>query len=303
MTALTFTLLALLSLPAALSGQGEVGVLRATLLDTEGEEAGGAAGEEVFTFTRNLIFFTGELDGKPGQFILDTGAPSLLVNTRGRGAGGAHRGTALGGELPLRHHRIESFRLAGREIGRRWVLGSDLRAMEARTGHRIDGYVGYDLLHSAALRIDYAAATFSLRKSERRPRHRGRAPSHDLRLTFSDHLPVVTLTVGGRKLRFAVDTGAGSNLIDPRHAELFAATDRLANLQGLDGRAATYPIFTTDLLEAPAVDFVALPLDELQSPDGPPLAGILGSDFLSRFTAEVDYRRRRLHLWAGASED
>lgn len=284
--------------------QDAVSFLRASHQNNDRERVT-VVGVQDFSFERNLIFFTAHLDGKAGNYILDTGAPTLLLNARDQAVATSAYGIAAGGTVALADYPVESFKMAGRDLGKQWALAMDLRPMESRTGKTIDGYVGYDLLRSGELRINYEAESFYLRKSTRKPRHEGKLPDHVFRFSFHDHLPVITLKVNGKKLRFAIDTGAGVNLLDEKvaHTSRLAAqgNDRI-NIQGLDGGEAIYDVVQLHLPAGlpdsdEAIRCVAMALDHLQSPGQPLLSGILGSSFLSSYTVGIDYRRRKLYLW------
>ena len=317
---LQFVLFLLLCLTAG-SGMAQraVGVLRAPgialregipVRSVAAGEAAPAAPLHRFTFERNLIFFHALVDGRPGDFILDTGAPSLIVNHRGQEgtAATALSGQGAGGEVALSQHHVERFELGGRTIKNYWAIGLDLRSMEARTERRIDGFVGYDLINTGELRIDYAGQSFQLLPSVRRPTLNGRPPRAEFRFELVDHLPVIRLQFGRRRYAFAVDTGAGTNLIDAHwlaaHPELATATGRSMNIQGLDGGTLTTKIVSMatprSLRSAggnATLDGVVMELDHLQRPGGTQLTGILGSGFLSGYTVGIDYRRRKLYLW------
>ena len=290
-------------------GQGAVGFLRTsdnTSASPTNKRARSTATRQSFTFERNLIFFEALVDGQPGRFILDTGAPSLIVNDRGEGgAASGYTGLGAGGEVQCSDHRVDRFEMGGRRVENYWAIGLDLRAFERRTQRRVDGFVGYDLLNRGELRIDYGLETFQLLRSVRRPTYRGRAPRTVLKFFLVDHLPVVELTLNGTKQYFALDTGAGANLLDEAVISTVAAnaTTRRMNVQGLDAASVDCPIVTTSLpTELPAsgpaeVAFVAMDVAHLQQPEGVQLAGVLGSAFLSRYTVGIDYRRRRVYLW------
>lgn len=255
-----------------------------------------------FEFHRNLIFFPAKLDGEVGNFILDTGAPTLLINSRQKDPQSSATGYGTGGEVQLAHYKIESLEFGGQHLNKRWALALDLRAMEQRTGRRIDGFVGYDVLTRRELRIDYLRREFSLLKSSRKPVHAGVAPDHVLDLNFVDHLPVVKLKAGKQKLRFILDTGASVNLIDHRYAALTVPLGRKMNIQGLDGNNASHDIIElrevkTLSLTAQQRAFVSMNLDHLQAAGEPQIAGILGSTFLDNYVVGIDYRRRKLYLW------
>ncbi|MEO0733347.1 MAG: hypothetical protein AAFZ52_10970 [Bacteroidota bacterium] len=295
-------------LGAGLFAQGAVSFLKADAVNhREASPAAELLAEQAFTFARNLIFFSAQLDGTTGSFILDTGAPRLLVNNRGVATGTrTATGIASSGEVALHNHRVESFQMGGQEHGKRWALALDLRALEKRMERPVDGFVGHELLRGGELRIDYPNRTFQLRKSVRQPQHAGRQPDLMFRFDYSDHLPVITLKVGKHKLRLALDTGAGVNLIDARYAELFLDTGEKMNLQGLDGNNGNYSILrpgtTPSTIDRHELTFVALPLDRLQTPGKPRIDGLLGSAFLANYCVGIDYRRRKLYLWQTAPD-
>ena len=290
-------------------GQGAVGFLRTAESGAStpaNRAARSTAARQSFTFERNLIFFDALVDGRPGRFILDTGAPSLIVNDRGQGnASDAYTGLGAGGEVQLSDHRVDRFEMGGWRVENYWAIGLDLRAFERRTERRVDGFVGYDLLNRGELRIDYGQETFQLLRSARRPTHEGRAPRVVLKFFMVDHLPVVQLSLNGSKYYFALDTGAGANLLDEAMIGTVAAqaTARGMNVQGLDGAPADCPVVTLPLpADLPAsgpaeIAFVAMDVAHLQQPRGVQLTGVLGSAFLSRYTVGIDYRRRRVYLW------
>ena len=301
-----FYLLLLLLAGQQLCAQRSVSVLRAATLPEHaaGNREVALREAENFTFDRNLIFFEARVNGEPGNFILDTGAPTLVMNNRGEAtAGSNYQGFGSGGSVELSDHRVEVFEMSGLSLENYWAIGLDLRGMESRTGQRIDGMVGYDLLNDGELRIDYSDRSFRLLPSERRPLHDGAQPRAVLRFSLIDHLPVVRLRINGRRYDFAIDTGAGSNLVDEKVArELkLPTTGEGMNILGLDGRAVDADLVT---LAAPAefaggaedINLVTMDLSHLDDQNGR-LAGILGSAFLSQYTIGIDYRRRRIYVW------
>jgi len=282
-----------------------VSVLRAGKVEHSAAAAAPLMAEpQGFNFVRNLIFFPARVDGQEGNFILDTGAPSLLLNHRGEVEKSSvpTAGFGAGGEVELANHRVRSFEMGGLNMGGHWALALDLRSMETRMGQRIDGYVGYDLIGKGELRIDYPNRNFRLLPSSRNPEENGKEPSAALRFEFIDHLPVVQLKMGGRTLRFVVDTGAGKNLIDKKYASLGELTGAEINIQGLDGAQENYEVRQMPQpknleTETEQLRFVAMDLSHLQSPGQPAIAGIIGADFLAKYCVGIDYRRRRLYLW------
>jgi len=257
----------------------------------------------VFDLTRNLIFFDAQVNGQRGKFILDTGAPTLLLNSRGETVGHpAPTGLASGGVVSLANQRIESFEMGGQSLGKRWVLATDLRSMEQRTGQTIDGFVGYEMLRNGEVRINFPGQNFRLLKSSRQPRHDGKPPLEVIRFEYIDHLPVITLRVGRKKLRFAIDTGAGANLVDEQYSSIFVASGDEMNIQGLDGASKDHklvriPELRMERRKLSEISFVSMDLSHLQSVGQPPIVGILGSVFLTDRIVGIDYVKRKINLW------
>ncbi|TXF91266.1 hypothetical protein FUA23_03315 [Neolewinella aurantiaca] len=301
----TFALCAVLMLfSTAARTQGAVSFLKANTVEATSEKAMPAAGNELaFDFTRNMIFFEARVNGKQGSFILDTGAPTLLLNNRGAAVGNpAPTGVAAGGIVDLSNQRIESFEMGGRNTGKHWAIAMDLRGMEQRMGKTIDGFVGHKILRDGEVRIDFPDRKFQLVESSRKPRHEGRAPVTAVKFEYIDHLPVILLRVGKKKLRFAIDTGAGTNLIDKRLSKIFTPTGSEMNVQGLDGDNKNHQIVTISDLQLageaqPETTFVAMDLSHLQSPGERAISGILGSVFLTDYVVGIDYKRRKINLW------
>jgi len=286
--------------------QDAVSVLKATFNAERNASADYAAvAEQPFNFTRNLIFFPARINGQVGNFVLDTGAPSLLLNSRGKDLKGhsASTGVATGGSVALANQLVESVEIGGHSFGSRWALALDLRSMEQRTGQIIEGFVGHDLLSNRELLINFPERTFQLRKSISHPLHKGQVPRKVLKFAFVDHLPVITVKVGKRKLRFAIDTGAGVNIIDEGYEDLFEVIGEQMNIEGLDGRSTMNNVVTipelsiVDPEKQECVYFVSMDLAHLQSPTGTPISGIIGSAFLRNYVVSIDYRRRKLYFW------
>ena len=255
-----------------------------------------------FEYANHLIAFTAEVDGTPGRFLLDTGSPQLLLNNRGEaGRPSTFRGQGAAGSLLLSDRFIQSFTLSGRQFRKMWGLSLDLRAVEARLTQRIDGLVGYDLLRHGELRIDYQGKTFQLRDSRRKPRHAGRTADYTLPFHLVDHIPVITVRSGRKKLRLAIDTGASINLLDDAHSDLTLPLGETMSIQGLDGKtqdlnAASLRNRSTlpgDAARFLLMDFAPLRAEEVDNR----IDGILGSSYLENFTIGIDYRRGRIYLW------
>src|SRR5215469_1010502 len=102
-------------------------------------------------------------EGKPATLLLDTGGNNTILSPSAAGVGGVQlralkatrEGTGPKGGFIVREADL---RLRNRHWFNRRVLVMDLSAASKRTGTRIDGFLGQDVLQEfSAMRIDFKA--------------------------------------------------------------------------------------------------------------------------------------------------
>lgn len=298
----------LISFYSFLFAQTEVALLRveAERSSTIGSTNGDNEMRLPFELERNLIWIKASVNEQDGHYILDTGAPTLLINDRGEPTGKKNLGQGSGGSVALAEHQVSSFEIGGIDQGSQSAYRIDLRSMEARTGRVLHGMIGYEQLNQYELLIDYPARELQLLPAKKNKLHATDSPQFSVRFTYVAHLPVIELKQGKRKLRFAIDTGAGSNLLHaskngrlPKNIQL---NQLGVNVHGLDGNAndrktGHFPELTLAKENIAATDFVLTDLSHLQPEEGKEIDGILGTSFLRDYRISIDYRRGRVHFW------
>ncbi|PHI20987.1 hypothetical protein CEQ90_04685 [Lewinellaceae bacterium SD302] len=304
-----FTFLIILTVNSRLIAQREVAILktdqRQSLITASQLTAAGISFP--FLLERNQIWLEATVEAERGYFILDTGAPTLLLNdndqrspnqltAEGRGAAGA---------VTLTEHRVNSFSLAGIEQGQQSAYLIDLDGFAKRSGNHLLGMIGHEQLKDYELLIDCKEQEMKLFPARRNELHRSARPAYTLSFTYDEHLPVITLRNGRKKLRFAIDTGAGVNLLNAGGGKLPAGLltlEETVNVKGLgEGEQelpyAKLPGLHLDDLSLEKVDFVLADLSHLQSADGHSIDGIVGPDFLRNFRVSINFRKRKLYVW------
>jgi hypothetical protein len=254
--------------------------------------AGPARTEVPMVRRGGLVLVEADADGVRGWFVLDTGAPRLVLD---RPAGERSQG-----------RRIGAFRIADLEFRQVDALHMDLRRLRESTGLDVRGLLGYEVLAPFELELDYRRGRLTLHRLDPRGgRLDGSAGPAGGGIPFElvGHLPVVALEVAGRTLRLGVDTGAeGSVLVPSLQPQLAGSFRRLGSLdvRGASGTTAAAPM--GDLADARlagralapmAVVFAPIPDLELA---GSGLSGLLGYPLLADRTVRINYRTRRLHL-------
>jgi len=183
-----------------------------------------------------LIIVTAEIDGRTGDFILDSGAPMLVLNrpqfaepTSSLIQGFQLRGVNGTGASFSTYH-AESFQWQGISLHDHDVPTLDLTDLARRAGVTdLLGLIGYSLLSPYALTLDYGAQKVTLRQPTLD------AATAGVPFVLRGHLPVVEATVNGQLLHLAVDCGAQQNLLDVRLTTPLAGQVRRSEQVQLSG--------------------------------------------------------------------
>lgn len=257
-----------------------------------------------FELRRNLIWVTATVNQQSGSFILDTGAPTLLLNNHGEQAEPSIYGIGSGGSVALQKEKVASFQLAGVEHGNQPAYRVDLSGIAERAQADVLGMIGHKQLRNYELLIDYANEEVHLLSSSKT--EKSLKPRFSIPFTYQGHLPIITLRHGKKKYHFAIDTGAGSNLFHRDGAAelptIIKLTGESIRIQGLDGRQNNRVIgqvngFSMAGEPLPTTPFVITDLNHLHSNSGKQIDGILGTDFLKNYRISINFRKRRIHIW------
>jgi len=186
-----------------------------------------------FDFSRSAIGIDATVNGEPLFILLDTGVdPSAIDLQRAealhlkidRNAGGPVSGVGNTEQPTAFPATIQGFAIAGHKFGSFDALASDLSALSAKYGRRLDAIIGYSFLQDKIILIDYPGRTLQLldRPSEARSaskscRTKWSAP---MQLLEGEDWPLITqLRLGNAIISATLDTGS-SGVITLYHGAL-----------------------------------------------------------------------------------
>lgn len=267
----------------------------------------------------NLILIKAKADSTEGYFILDTGAPYLILNmTYFRD----YRSTA---EMNGREGGItgEVSSLAPTQVGHfvigpfhyRWLDADriNLGHIEDSKGVKILGLLGMQLFKKFEMIIDYQRSEIHLhligRRESKYYQHRmlqNPQEYHTLPFLLQRDKIMVKATFGTKTLTFIIDTGAESNVIDSRLPnsvlEAINVTRRVklvgngsAKIDALYGDINDLKIGGTALGTLPVL---VTNLEKMCSAyDVNCLDGMLGFDFLSMHKIGFNFVTRKMYIW------
>ena len=170
-----------------------------------------------FKLVGGLIFVQGVHDGEEASYILDTGAPGLILNNKidKENYDDAYIASGLTGNTSIAEFTIEEFKILN-------ITKSDFRAYQMDLGHIEDeilhqfaGLVGGDLFDNTILLLDYPNRKWGTVKSL--------APfkvKHSIPFTQEEHFIIVQVEIAGESMRMILDTGAEISILDLHASKL-----------------------------------------------------------------------------------
>lgn len=274
----------------------------------------------VIPFSRagNLILIKAKADTTEGNFILDTGAPGLVLNiTYFRNYTATEvlneEQSGITGSVDM------VTRTQVGQLGFGCIMENAIPADLINMGHLenlkrvpILGLLGLSLFKRFEMIIDYENSLLYLRRIAKKEAPFYQSPMLQDTSAYStvpieiwNNKMVARTTMAGKKLRLIIDTGAESNLLDSRlpdkifesveilkRVQLAGAGQRkvealygnLNNLTIGDRQTGTMPVIITNLEKTCLVDNTCID-------------GILGFDFLSLRKIGFNFVRNKMYIW------
>lgn len=171
---------------------------------------------------KKLMLVYAEVDGRTGLFLLDTGASGLFLNARifeSRNRLFLKEITDVNGvRQEVGEVFVRNFRLGSLNRHNFSTEAINLRTAESVLGVEILGLIGYEVLQSVELHVDYDNRRIILyrlnRKGEPVIRDAARA-DHRIPFYLCRHLPVIKGRFGeeGKTVRLGLDSGASLNVL------------------------------------------------------------------------------------------
>ena len=254
-----------------------------------------------FDVRAGLIFVKATLDGITGSYVLDTGAPGLVINQIPQGESELE-GRGVTGPMAVEEIEVDQFQLGNAQFNQLKAYKIDLSYLEKRLLCEIDGLIGYEVLRKMEIVLDYPNQTvtflpgFASLTGER----------SDAFFPFNlvNHIPVLEARLGKRKIFLGVDTGAGANVLNKHLGKPYQTKNsKQKHVRGVDRK-----IRKTAVVQAPidinglgpekqGQEYWLLNLSQLRSDLDHSIDGLLGFPFLKGGKWSIDYGAQRIYKW------
>ena len=272
-----------------------------------------------FTRAGNLILVKARIDSVEGNFVLDTGAPHLVLDmtyfrdypATGSVPGGESGGItgSAGASSPT---NVSSLVLGAIRYSRLQADRVHLGHIENSRGVKILGLLGVQLFKRFELIIDYENSRLYLHLIRRREAASYQSPQlknpedyHSFSINIQENKLLTNVHVGGKKLIFVIDTGAEANVLDSRLPDRIFDHVAITRRVVLTGSGSTR-------IEALYGDMTDMKMGQLSIRSLPVLVtnleklcfsydrcidGMLGFDFLSMQKIGFNFVKNKMYIW------
>ncbi|MDB4918371.1 MAG: hypothetical protein JWQ54_354 [Mucilaginibacter sp.] len=262
----------------------------------------------------NLVIVEAQVDSLEGNFVLDTGAPGLVLNETyfrdlpnidDREAAGIN-GTSAGSFTTY----VRNFKILDLQYSRVTAQVTDLSFIENGRHIKILGLLGTRLFSKFAITVDLFRNVLYIQKLDKS----GNIPEsekifHDRLLvsSFSFLNDVIFLkgTVNNYTLWFAFDTAAETNLLDYDRTKKMTASMQIighAKLTGVGG--SSFEVLYTRFDQLTVADHtftknraLVANLEKMGKAYGHTVDGILGYDFFSRGIFTINFVKKEFEMY------
>ena len=264
---------------------------------------------------QNLLIVEARVNGMTGNFVLDTGAPNLVLNKtyfrNGKASSSATVGIT-GEEGTVYHTTIESLAIQDLYFTALSADLIDLRHLEDSRGIKILGLLGADLFSQLEMEIDIRHNVLYLRKLKDDGESLcdlkdscGIKPDLLFPVETIGDIVFLDCFVSGKKLRFCFDTGAETNVLSTNVSNKILAKFQLANRIALSGAGSgKSDVLNGELQELTLGDhvfnnipFILSGLSTLQEVYNTTVNGVLGYYFLSQGRIIINPKKKLLTMY------
>lgn len=263
--------------------------------------------EVPFELRGGLVFVQVKVNGKAANFILDSGAPMMVLSSRlATNATDTLEGKGISGSMQMQRVVIPHFEFGAMRQQKVQAIALDLTHLEKLTKRKIDGLIGYTTLKDYELLLDYKNKNLVLFKPNATAYHRDIKPKAAMPFVLQAHMPVVEAKIGTQILHFGLDTGAEANLLDLKSQRRLQAKDyrkgKTGNVAGANqGHTAVQEAYVNSTLvnghSYTNMHYVFSDISHMNQGYGLSIDGLLGYPFLSARKISVNYADEKVYFW------
>lgn len=266
-----------------------------------------------FNLKGGLIIVQANINDSLGNFVIDTGAEGLVLNsqhftgvpddTRGYyGVSGRGKSLTVSYNNSISVDSLHFLNIHADVV--------DLSSIELKKDIKILGLIGFSMLRDFEIMFNYRGRFISLSRVDDKGNVIDPMPfilnkKDSLSFTLGNFIPVIDVMVNGVKKKFGIDSGAEINLLDLKKSKDIMSQFnpiRTIRLSGSDGKDSDvlagrlYKVVILEYYRCASMATVLINMDNLNKIYETNLDGILGFEFLSPWLFSINYKKQKLYL-------
>ncbi|WP_288447275.1 pepsin/retropepsin-like aspartic protease family protein [uncultured Chryseobacterium sp.] len=263
-----------------------------------------------FTVHNGIIYVQASLNGKEGTFILDSGAPELILNSDAENIeyDSSYKSEAggVGGKVKKSGStHIQSFDWDGITLSEGNVLSVSMAHL---TRKKILGLIGYSVFSEYALTFDYKNYSIigQLNPSLAQEKALNGVLLATIPFEMYKHIPVFPMEIDGKTYHMGLDSGAASNVLYEKYVSALKESIirfKESDLTGIGGKTKAKKGHIKTL-KVGDVSYKKLGfifendmLDNLNRKSTVKIDGLLGYEFLKQYITTVDFKAREIRIY------
>ncbi|MBB1284334.1 aspartyl protease family protein [Flavisolibacter sp. BT320] len=271
-----------------------------------------------FNRVGNLMVVKAKVDTMEGNFILDTGAPHLVLNATyfrdypiEMQQDGQQTSIAGQGDY-IYKTKVRELAFGALNFFQLEADVTNLGNIENAKGFKVLGLLGLDLLRQCEMIIDFEKSQIYLHRIGKKEassyKHEMLQDTSQYRVfpvAYTNNRLVTTAEVAGKKLKLVIDCAAESNILDSRLPDKILSLvtiNRRVKVTGpgykkmdaLFGNLANMKMGDTQIDNLPVL---VINLEYTCFNDGSSVNGVLGVDFLSQHKIGFNFVQRKMYIW------
>ena len=258
----------------------------------------------------NLLLIEAEVDGVRGNFIYDTGAPGLVLNTayyrqqaikKNRSSVGV-----AGSSTEVFETQVKQLRIKELYFENILVELTELSHIENNKGVKILGLLGNALFEEFIVKIDLRKSVmYVIKPNKITSKEISTVNNISLNLSYINNTIFIPMKIDGKNINVCFDTGAELMVIDnylPKSVMKNVQLTKRLNLRGTGGQKIEVWSGKLSKLQLQKYNFPETPiiissLQQLSEAYGQPLDAIIGYNLLEKGIVEINVRKKQFRLY------
>ena len=256
-----------------------------------------------FNLVGGLMFVDANFNGESGTYILDTGAPGLILNNQIEiePSESSYIASGLTGNASIDEFTVDEFKIL--DIVKKDFLAyqMDLAHIEDEILHRFSGLIGSDIFDQSILVLDYKEQMWGT-VNEVEPA----LIASSYPFLMQDHFIIISIQVGGDKYSMILDTGAEINILDTDTA-LQIKKSKMKKIGTTNVQSASREHQTTQSIKLHKFqmgkhternqEFSIMPFDFINDGLDFGIDGLIGFPFFDGKKLALDFKTGTLHVF------